>query len=445
MSDEKTRVVWQPWPGKQSDALAYEDVSEKLYGGGRGSGKTDVGLAWMVYPDYVSNPLYRGLVIRKRATDLTDWMDRAARMYAPLRAVKTGNPGKIVFPSGSIIRGGHLGDADAYTKYQGHEYQRMLIEEASHIPSEDQYERLIASCRSTIPELRPKVLLTANPDGDGNKWLKKRFRIKPNQNIQWHRREDGRLLMYVPTTVDDNPALASDPEYIRFLEGIGDPDLRRAWRYGDWESFGVKGSYFGDLIAQAKKDGRVGFVPHEKSMAVYTWWDLGMNDATVILFFQFVGKEIRLIDMYEMNGQDLAHYAKVLSERPYRYAAHYLPHDVEVKELGTGKSRKQVLESMMTVPIIVVPALPVVDGIQALRMIFNRLWIDDKKCERFVTAAEIYRREWVEDLQTWRDKPVHDWSSHIMDAARYMAVSPEVGTGEAYTPPSTSENIHSGI
>lgn len=446
MSQATTKAVWRPHPGKQEDCLAFEDVNEKLYGGGRGGGKTDVGQVWMVHPDYVAHPLYRGLVIRKRATDLTDWMDRAKRMYAPLRAQFKGSPGIITFPSGAVIRGGHLGDTDAYTKYQGHEYQRILIEEASHIPSEDLYEKLLGSNRSTIPELPARSMCTANPDGDGNKWLKKRFRIKPSQNIQWHRRDDGRVMMYVPSKVEDNPTLAADPAYIQFLEGISDPDLRRAWREGDWEAFGVKGSYFGDLLTQAKREGRVTRVPWEKGLKVYTWWDLGMNDATVILFFQFVGREIRLIDMYEMNGQDLAHYAKVLSERPYSYEAHYFPHDGKVSEMGTGKSRKEVMQGLVSAPVLIVPNLPIQDGIDAARMIFNRLWINEALCQRFVDGAEIYRREWVEELQTWRDKPVHDWASHIMDAFRYMAVSPEHGGAMAgHSPPPTRDNIHAAL
>lgn len=442
---QEPKVIWSAHPGKQADCLSYEDVSEKLYGGGRGGGKTDAGMAWMIHPDYVSHPLYRGLVIRKQSLDLTDWMDRARRMYAPLGAVFTGKPGTITFPRGGVIKSGHLGDADAYTKYQGHEYQRILVEEASHIPSEDLYEKLIASCRSTIPELKSRVMLTANPDGDGKNWLKKRFRITPSPNIQWHKRADGRLLMYIPSTVDDNPTLMQDPAYMRFLEGIADPDLRKAWRLGDWEAFAVKGSYYGDLLTQAKREGRIGRVPWEKGIPVYTWWDLGMNDMNVILFFQFIGREIRLIDHYEMNGQDLSHYAKILTEKPYIYSCHYLPHDAEVRELGTGKSRKEVMQGLVTAPVVVVPMLPINDGINAVRMLFNRLWIDEGRNGRVVDALELYRREWIEELLTWRDKPVHDWTSNICDALRYMAVSPEPSTSGMYHSSSTQENLHAAI
>src|SRR5206468_1192564 len=88
-----------------------------------------------------------------------------------------GNPPEIRFPTGGIIRIGHLKDANAYQKYQGHEYPRILNEELTQIPSEDRYKRLISSCRSTIPELRPQVFNTTNPDGPGFDWVKKRWNL----------------------------------------------------------------------------------------------------------------------------------------------------------------------------------------------------------------------------------------------------------------------------
>ena len=163
-------IHWQPHPGVQEDCLAYEDVDEKLYGGGRGGGKTDCGMVWVINPNYVNHEAYRGLVLRKHNTDLVDWIDRARIMYKPLGAVFSGSPVMIKFPSGAKIRTGHLADADAYTKYQGHEYQRILTEEASHIPSEDLYEKVMASCRSKIVGLPPRKMCTSNPDGDGRLW-----------------------------------------------------------------------------------------------------------------------------------------------------------------------------------------------------------------------------------------------------------------------------------
>ena len=71
-----------------------------------------------------------------------------------------------------------------------------------------------------------------------------------------------------------------------------------------------------------------------------------MDDSTAIGFFQNIGKEWRLIDYYESSGEGLNYYLNVLQAKPYYYGEHYFPHDIEVRELGTGRSRKEVLESL---------------------------------------------------------------------------------------------------
>jgi hypothetical protein len=148
-----------------------------------------------------------------------------------------------------------------------------------------------------------------------------------------------------------------------------------------------------------------------------------MDDATPICFWQLSpGGEIRLIDFYENSGEGLAHYVKLLHSKPYDYATHYLPWDVEVREQGTGKSRLETLRSLGLRNVRTVRKLSVEDGVEAVRNIIPKLWIDREKCKRVVEAFKTYRKSWNEEMQTFSSKPVHDWSSHIMDSARYFAV-----------------------
>lgn len=145
--------VWRPHPGPQTFMLSLWDVFELLFGGARGGGKTEGGQAWLTKAPHFGNPLYRALVVRRNYEDLCDWMDRARRMIAPLggRVLASGPP-RVEFDNGAVFRCGHLKDKDAYTKYQGGEFQRLLIEEAGRIPDERSYELLLGSCRSTLPE-----------------------------------------------------------------------------------------------------------------------------------------------------------------------------------------------------------------------------------------------------------------------------------------------------
>jgi hypothetical protein len=230
------REEWHPHP-KQEFALQRNE-HEILYGGSRGGGKTDAGLVWLTYG--IENPKYRALVIRKNADDLVDWIDRAIKFYKPLGADITSRPAVVKFPSGAIIRTGHLKDDQAYTKYQGHEYQRMLIEELTQIPDEKRYLQLIASCRSTVKELKPQIFCTTNPGGVGHGWVKKRFIDVAEPNTPYIDPISTRSRIYIPATIDDNPTLVlNDPDYIKQLDALKetDVDLWKAWRLGDWNTF----------------------------------------------------------------------------------------------------------------------------------------------------------------------------------------------------------------
>ena len=131
---------------------------------------------------------------------------------------------------------------------------------------------------------------------------------------------------------------------------------------------------------------------------------------------------MRVIDYYENSGVGLDHYAKVLNEKGYAYSEHILPHDVRVKELGTGKSRLETLDALGIKNITIAPMLAVEDGIQSVRTMISRCWFDIEKCDRGVEALRQYRREFDEKLKTWRGRPLHDWTSHAADSFRYMAV-----------------------
>lgn len=242
MNDKPQEGDWTPNPGPQLKAL-QSTAFETLYGGARGGGKTDAGLVWMLKP--IANPNFRGLVIRRNADDLSDWVDRASKLYRGYGAEIAYRPAIIKFPSGAIIRTGHLKDDQAYTKYQGHEYQRILIEELTQIPSEIRYLQLVGSCRSTVVGLDARVFATTNPGGIGHGWVKNRFVDAAPRNIKYIDRNTGRTRIFIPARVEDTPQLVkNDPGYIQFLEGLKatDTELWKAWRLGDWDTFA--GQYF---------------------------------------------------------------------------------------------------------------------------------------------------------------------------------------------------------
>lgn len=186
----------------------------------------------------------------------------------------------------------------------------------------------------------------------------------------------------------------------------------------------VRGAYYAHEMNKAENEepSRISVVPHDPRLQTYTAWDLGVADSTVIWFVQPHGRELRVIDVLKGEGVGLDWYVRKLQERDYLYAKHYLPHDVEVRELGTGKSRKEVLEGL-GVRVTVCPNIPIADGIQAVRMLLPMCWFDKAKCKDGIEALRMYRRDYDEKRQEFRQAPLHDWTSHYADAFRYFAVA----------------------
>lgn len=183
----------------------------------------------------------------------------------------------------------------------------------------------------------------------------------------------------------------------------------------------IQGAYYATEMRAVMDEGRITRVPYEPSKPVITAWDLGVGDSTAIWFMQQVGPERRIIDYYEASGVGLDHYVSVLTERGYIYGEHILPHDVRVKELGTGKSRIETLNELGIRDVTIAPQLRVDDGIQAVRSFLATCWFDEEKTHRGVEALKQYRRDFDEKGKTWRARPLHDWTSHPADAFRYLA------------------------
>lgn len=425
----KKKTIWTPNPGRQTEVLTRTEF-EILYGGRRGGGKTDAGIAWLLYDK--DKPLYRALVIRKNADDLNDWVDRANRMYTPLGAKPTGKPAEFLFPSGAIIRTGHLKDAQAYTKYQGHEYQKMLIEELTQIPAERNYEMLISSCRSTQEDIQPQIFSTCNPDGAGFYWVKKRWALQgiPHNAIVTEviDAETKKHLdrVFVPAGLADNPYLDRDGNYKAFLNSLPD-GLKQAWRDGSWDEPIIAGAYYTRELLQMSKEKRIKFVAHDPRLRVHTVWDLGIDDSMSIGFWQKTSKDLTLIDYYENEGFGLQHYWEILEEKRttehYIYGRFYLPHDARHRMLNAeGSTVEKEFQKLGMKSTEVIPKTnSISNDIQLVRMLFPKLYINEQKCVQFTNSIRNYRKKWDEKLLRYNEEPVHDWTSHASDMLRATA------------------------
>ena len=181
----------------------------------------------------------------------------------------------------------------------------------------------------------------------------------------------------------------------------------------------ITGAYYAAEIAQAESDGRVGSVPYDKALKVHTAWDLGISDSMAIWFYQQTAREIRVIDFLEASGHGLDYYARELDKKGYLYGDHYAPHDIAVRELGTGKSRLEIAAGL-GIKFKPLPASSVQDGISAARLLISRMYFDAKRCAVGLDALRQYREK-RDEKRGINLGPLHDWSSHAADAFRTLA------------------------
>ncbi|MFW2097800.1 terminase [Acinetobacter sp. ULE_I057] len=214
---------------------------------------------------------------------------------------------------------------------------------------------------------------------------------------------------------------------------LGD-DIKREYPSIPEEAFqqSVEGAYYKKQFKFLYANGRVGELPSNDHLPVMTFWDLGVSDSMAIWFIRKISDECyQVIDYYENSGEGLRHYFKVLKDKGYTYSKHYAPHDIKNRSLtGDAKSRLDIAKEgyeiegeIYSVRFEVVESIGVMDGIEQTREILKFCEFDETKCEEGISHLENYRKEWDDKKGCWKDKPLHDHTSHGADAFRMFGVA----------------------
>lgn len=204
----------------------------------------------------------------------------------------------------------------------------------------------------------------------------------------------------------------------------GKPDTRRS------------GAVYAKQLAAARADRRITRVPYDPSCEVFTAWDLGWGDATAIWWLQWVGRELRWIDYYENNNEQLDHYAGIIKSKPYNYMVRgaFLPHDGGHGNIRGDSVSRQLL-SLGVPNQVLTRESDINPGIELLRQTIAISCFDETKCKDGLHALENYGYEWDEDRAIFKSSPRHDWASHASSAARYAAIAAAKLKGKLLTPP----------
>jgi len=236
-------MVWEAQPGPQSLAISARFVTELLYGGARGGGKSSF-LLGDYLQDVEQGPGWKGILFRKTYPELEEIISQAKDMYLPLGATWKVSDRIFTFPTGATLKLRHIDSEDDAMLYQGHEYSWVGFDELGNFPSLAGYNKLKACLRGTSDKVtHRRIRATANPGGPGHHAVKNYFIDHAPNGFEMITSAEGNTRMFIPAKVSDNKILmAADPQYVARLREVGSPELVRAWLEGDWNV--ITGAYF---------------------------------------------------------------------------------------------------------------------------------------------------------------------------------------------------------
>jgi phage terminase large subunit len=324
------------------------------------------------------------------------------RYTAPIPGAETNESElRVDLPNGARVR---LYGADNYDRLRGIYLDGVVLDEFADMAPRAWSEVI----RPALADRQGWALFIGTPKGRNAFWevFERAGASEDWFSLRLRASETGLVAL---AELDALRAEMSEDEYAREMETSFDA--------------AVEGAYYAKLLTKAEEEKRIGRVPFDPGAEVHAAFDLGIADSTAIWLAQFVGREIRLIDYIEHNGVALDWYAKTLRERPYTYAPLILPHDAMARELGTGKSRVEMLQGL-GFATRVVPQISVADGIETVRRMLPRTWIDADKCDAGLRAVRDYREN-VDPKRRVALGPLHDWTSHGADALRYLMTAYE--------------------
>lgn len=400
-------VVWAPHDGPQTTFL-MSHAYECLYGGAAGGGKTDALLADLL--EQISHPQYRGLFLRETFAELREAVDRAGQLWPKLGGEYNASNTTWTFPSGATIEFGYFQDWKHRTRYQGRQFTVIAYDELGNLGEERCWLYLMSRNRATAPGLVRRMRASANPDGKGARWVKRRYVdvCRPDGTLVKMIDPEGRTPLtraFISATVEDNPTLlAQDPDYIARLNLLPE-DMRRQLRYGDWS--------IGNQSALAELSRLKHLIPafappaHWPRIAAFDWGYQHRASFGVAAVDE--RGAIHLLDsvhLYRRMPNEQAERMAMLLDAHGRPAVVQAGHDAFHEMRARGDGTVTIAEQFMAQHIVLTPAnIARVQGLNNLRRYLQwmrvgeggtpgqpMLWIHDTQGNRDLFAA-------LEDLQ----------------------------------------------
>lgn len=334
----------------------------------------------------------------------------------------------ITLPNGAEIRVFGLNDPDSL---RGFYLDGIILDESQDV-SQDLISTVIIPA---LTDRRGWFVMAGTPKGLGNSFYRTYLKAKQFTD-KW-------FLLELKAS---QTGILSEEDLQAAREELSEEDYEQEFEISFLS--GSRGAVYANYVHQLVENGGFMDFDHIKSAPVQTVWDLGWNDLTTVWFFQVVNGRIDIVDYHEAHHQAIGaiieEVQEIAKKKKYQLKDFWLPHDAYSKSLETGKS---LVETFWKYNLNTrrVPEIGIRSGISALRTMMKFMRFHKTKTFQGVEALKAYKYLWSDRNQCFSSEPVHDWSSHASDAARYLAIAVKEYQVEDSLKVVKLDTVHSGM
>ena len=211
-----------------------------------------------------------------------------------------------------------------------------------------------------------------------------------------------------------------DPEFLKAQrQMMGETAYLREYECDP--SAPVERSVLGDLMADCHSDGRMKGLPIQRHAVTVASFDLGIRDFTSIWIAQLIGQWVELVAFHEYGGLGLEDVIVRLSRKNYPLRTLILPHDVKVRDAGSGRSRLRLFQEADMGRAEVLKRGKVEDSLHNARALIPKCKFDPERCDLGISRLKQVQYEFDARSDTVLNKVKHNDASHAFDSFRYLA------------------------
>jgi hypothetical protein len=185
--------------------------------------------------------------------------------------------------------------------------------------------------------------------------------------------------------------------------------------------------YFAEAINRAYSSNRCLYSSlYDALLPVYVAMDIGLNDLTVMVFFQVAHGEVRIIDYYEDKNKDVPFYAKyLLQDKRFLYHTIFLPHDSAKRDpLDVSNSYERDFQRLFSGTNTRFHILKRMDkqlSISHAKTMIDRCVFNVSRVKPYVDKLAKYRKKWNESIGRYLEEPLHNEASNHADSFQYLS------------------------